>query len=63
MHLSKLQLKSFGLLLLLTGQVAHAMFNKKALPDTASLPVRERLRANIEDLFLSGEIPGHSFLS
>lgn len=63
MHLSKKQLQSFGLLFLLAVHGAHAMFNKRAMPDTASLPPRERLRANIEDLFLSGDIPGHSFVS
>lgn len=42
---------------LLADHVA-AMFSKRPLPDRESRPREERLRANLEDLFLAGDVSG-----
>jgi hypothetical protein len=44
-------------LALVADQVA-AMFSKRPLPDRESRPREERLRANLEDLFLAGDVSG-----
>jgi hypothetical protein len=42
----------------LCADLVAAMFSKRPLPDRESRPREERLRANLEDLFLAGDVSG-----